>query len=156
MKYILCYRGSYAGDCVTGIHWAYGSSPHSSTDGSLLLVVHWSFGWNDCFTRQANLIFLVAEGKRRTTRILVLVSTRVKVKIENCYQDCFFVGAGDWDNQCLIVCLLGIHGCGNTFSNPYQSFSGPYYNGDGSTIQCLWTIHSYDSSPIVLTLDYLK
>nr|XP_028585860.1 deleted in malignant brain tumors 1 protein-like isoform X2 [Podarcis muralis] len=50
----------------------------------------------------------------------------------------------------------GIHGCGNTFSNPYQSFSGPYYNGDGSTIQCLWTIHSYDSSPIVLTLDYLN
>uniref|UniRef100_A0A670ICB0 CUB domain-containing protein n=1 Tax=Podarcis muralis TaxID=64176 RepID=A0A670ICB0_PODMU len=49
-----------------------------------------------------------------------------------------------------------IHGCGNTFSNPYQSFSGPYYNGDGSTIQCLWTIHSYDSSPIVLTLDYLN
>ncbi|XP_053243395.1 deleted in malignant brain tumors 1 protein-like [Podarcis raffonei] len=50
----------------------------------------------------------------------------------------------------------GIHGCGNTFSNPSQSFSGPYYNGDGSIIQCLWTIHSYDSSPIVLTLDYLN
>ncbi|KAF7239242.1 putative DMBT1-like protein [Varanus komodoensis] len=48
-----------------------------------------------------------------------------------------------------------LHECGDTFTYPSWSFSGPYYNGDGSIIECRWKIISDHYIPITLTIDYL-
>ncbi|KAJ7325278.1 hypothetical protein JRQ81_018298, partial [Phrynocephalus forsythii] len=47
------------------------------------------------------------------------------------------------------------YSCGQTFSDPDHSFSGPFYDGDGSVLECLWKIEPTNNLPIKISISYV-